>query len=363
MKVLKAILILLPTITTPSAAQTIINGSRTLLGNWDASGAFTTKPAKSGTSLPATCGVGEMFFKTNATPGANLYLCTSTNTWTAVQGGSGSGTVTNTGGTLTLDLPLFGAGGNDSKVGTKTGTGTQVVVSQSPAIVTPTIADFTNMAHGHTNAAGGGQLGVSAHTTASLTGNGTKLATAAGTLTSGNCAKFDANGNIVDNGSACGAGGVNYRQTFANSASIALSHNLNSYGVVLACYDNSTPAAWILPKSAILTDANTVTVTFAAAQSGSCVVNSTGAGPSYLVGSSALTFSAIAQAACSQQTFTVAGASAGDAVAPGWPSTLESGLVGNMFVSSTNTVAVRLCNLSGTSVTPANQVFKATILK
>jgi len=30
----------------PCAAQQIINGSRTLLGNWDASGAATTKPAK-----------------------------------------------------------------------------------------------------------------------------------------------------------------------------------------------------------------------------------------------------------------------------------------------------------------------------
>ena len=33
------------------------------------------------------------------------------------------------------------------------------------------------------------------------------LATTSGTLTSGNCAKFDASGNIVDNGAVCGGGG------------------------------------------------------------------------------------------------------------------------------------------------------------
>ncbi len=38
-------------------------------------------------------------------------------------------------------------------------------------------------------------------------GNTTVFGTTSGTLTSGNCAKFDANGNIVDNGAACGSGG------------------------------------------------------------------------------------------------------------------------------------------------------------
>lgn len=38
-------------------------------------------------------------------------------------------------------------------------------------------------------------------------GNTTTLATTSGSLISGNCAKFDANGNIVDNGAVCGGGG------------------------------------------------------------------------------------------------------------------------------------------------------------
>lgn len=41
----------------------------------------------------------------------------------------------------------------------------------------------------------------------SVSGNSGVAAQSSGTLTSGNCAKFDANGNIVDHGSACGGSG------------------------------------------------------------------------------------------------------------------------------------------------------------
>ncbi len=39
--------------------------------------------------LPAACRVGDTFFVTNVAPGANLYGCTATNTWTQLSGGSG----------------------------------------------------------------------------------------------------------------------------------------------------------------------------------------------------------------------------------------------------------------------------------
>jgi hypothetical protein len=67
--------------------QTTVNGGRAITGKWDASGAATTKPAKTGTTLPATCAVGEQFFNTSAAPGVNLYACTATNTWTPSAGG------------------------------------------------------------------------------------------------------------------------------------------------------------------------------------------------------------------------------------------------------------------------------------
>jgi hypothetical protein len=253
----------------PCAAQQIINGSRTLLGNWDASGAATTKPAKTGTVPPGTCGVGEVFFNSSASPGANLYLCAATNSWTQVQG--------------------------------------------------------------------------------------------------------------------TGTGAANFRQAFTGVASVTLAHNLNTFGIVFACFDNSTPPLWVLPKSASLTDANTLTVTFAASETGSCVVNASGSAsytagtgisiagaslsvdktsvPTYLTAASSLSFGSIAQASCAQLTFALAGANPGDSIAPGWPSSIEAGLAGNMFVSASNTVAVRLCNLSGSSLTPAAQTFRASIIR
>jgi hypothetical protein len=47
----------------------------------DFTAAASTKPMKTGTVLPATCGAGEMFFKTNAPAGANLYACAAANVW------------------------------------------------------------------------------------------------------------------------------------------------------------------------------------------------------------------------------------------------------------------------------------------
>src|SRR4051812_12739343 len=90
---LKISLTILISLSVPSSGQQIINGSRTLLGNWDASGAATTKPLKAGTAVPVTCGLGEMFFKTDAAAGTNLFLCTGTNAWTQI-GSQGGGLLT-----------------------------------------------------------------------------------------------------------------------------------------------------------------------------------------------------------------------------------------------------------------------------
>jgi hypothetical protein len=68
----------------------------------------------SGPALPATCVVGQIYFKTAATAGLNQ--CTPANTWTALATGAGAGTVTNTGGALTANAVVLGAGGNDTKV-------------------------------------------------------------------------------------------------------------------------------------------------------------------------------------------------------------------------------------------------------
>src|SRR5271166_1513899 len=52
----------------------------------DFSGASATKPFKSGTGLPSSCGQGEMYYRLDASAGMNVYGCTSTNNWTLEQG-------------------------------------------------------------------------------------------------------------------------------------------------------------------------------------------------------------------------------------------------------------------------------------
>jgi len=70
-----------------AGAQTQVD-LRTQAKGIDFTAATSTKPVKTGAVLPASCATGEMFFKTDAPAGANLYACTAANTWSA-QGGSG----------------------------------------------------------------------------------------------------------------------------------------------------------------------------------------------------------------------------------------------------------------------------------
>lgn len=54
--------------------------------------AATRTSIQTGTSLPATCVVGDLYFKSNATAGQNIYECQTTNTWTQqLNSGGGSG--------------------------------------------------------------------------------------------------------------------------------------------------------------------------------------------------------------------------------------------------------------------------------
>jgi hypothetical protein len=70
-----------------ATAQTHVD-LRTQAKNIDFTSATSTKPVKAGTALPNTCGVGELFFKTDAPAGSNVYACTALNQWTAASGAS-----------------------------------------------------------------------------------------------------------------------------------------------------------------------------------------------------------------------------------------------------------------------------------
>lgn len=98
--------------TTGTASRTNDNTfasgtTNTFLGVVDMGSAIRTRPAKSGTSLPGTCTVGDQFFKTDATAGSNLYGCTATNTWTAQGGAGGGGTVTSSGTPLIHQVSVW----------------------------------------------------------------------------------------------------------------------------------------------------------------------------------------------------------------------------------------------------------------
>lgn len=67
----------------PSFTQTRVD-LRSQAKTIDFSQSIFTKPVKTGTALPAVCEVGELFFRTNSTPGKNLYSCTATNIWTLI---------------------------------------------------------------------------------------------------------------------------------------------------------------------------------------------------------------------------------------------------------------------------------------
>ncbi len=63
-------------------------------GAFDYGSGTATRPNLTGLSaaIPATCSTGQTYFKTDAVAGANLFGCTSTNTWTLLgTGGGGSG--------------------------------------------------------------------------------------------------------------------------------------------------------------------------------------------------------------------------------------------------------------------------------
>ncbi len=54
--------------------------------NANFSKATSTTPWQIGTSLPQSCSVGQAYFKTDASPGLNVYTCTSANQWTVATG-------------------------------------------------------------------------------------------------------------------------------------------------------------------------------------------------------------------------------------------------------------------------------------
>ncbi len=297
--------------------------------NVDFSGAPATKPARMGSTLPASCGQGEFFFLSSAPAGQNLYVCAAANNW-ALQGGAvpqsslvptelnNAGKLLGTDGTN----PVWQAIGGD--------------VSGAPAALR--VAGL----QGRTVSSAApisGQL---------LSWSNTNSAWTPTTL------------QVPPN----------YSVAFTGTTALVIAgtqHNLNTANLLVNCYDNAAPANLIEPGQITIDPATyNVTVTFATPQSGRCSVNGSGGvgmGATAITGSAPLTFPTVNTAACSTElTVPLPGALVTDSVVPGWPA-LPAGFFGMARVSAAGVVAIRVCNLSGGNVALPTLTYGATIVR
>ena len=116
----------------------------------DFSGATYTLPVRTGTSLPATCRTGELYYKTSAPAGQNLYGCTSTNTWTLQSGGGsggGGGAVSSVAGKIG-DVILQSSDLADLKVKLSSGA---ITVGNGCSSASPCVARFGSKVYIYTN--------------------------------------------------------------------------------------------------------------------------------------------------------------------------------------------------------------------
>lgn len=437
---------------SPLASNTFAGGTtQTFLGALVASGAERTAPAKSGTTLPATCTTGDQFFKTDAAAGENLYFCTAANTWSQMRSGGGvasvfgrSGAVTAQAGDYsfgqiagTVSDAQIAAGVNAAKIGggsvTNTAFGYLANVSSdvqaqlnakadtehshsasgdvSGDLGATTVARIQGRAVAATAPADGQGLVWSAANNnwqpGTVSGAGAGMAsllgdfqvsrtTAAGLSIGANCstatpcnARF---GNVVYSFTrGCTAtlsAGTGSAYVYITSGGVlTLGHNLTlstSAGCMAQPSVTSFPADSIplytwSATNGVWDDTGgrdfravfgqkgvTAGMGIATVENGGRTTVSVDAAvvPMFLSAAATLNFPSIPAGACSSDyTITVPGAVPGDAVAPGWPGGMDAGVVGTMRVSASNTVSVRLCNLSGAAIDPMSASYRATIVR
>lgn len=312
----------------------------------DLSTKTATKTMKTGTAAPGTCSVGELFFDTDATPGSNIYACTATDTWTLQAGGN---SVANTDHTFTAQTSVvlnhalnttrilvqcYDATTNGNAIGFNS-----LTVTDANNVTVGFASPQTGrcVVNGGSGGVGGGGATdlISLSDVTGKQGNGTVVPMYAGSAPANNdCAKFDASGNLTTAGSACGAGGGG---TPGGSNGQVQYNNAGAFGGLALGFGLRI-------------------------NSGNLEVNPSTV-PTYLTATAALNFGSIPANTCSELTITLTGAAVGDAVIPSYPNAMEAGLLGNMFVSATNTVTVRLCKVTTGSVDPADANFTATIVR
>lgn len=121
---------------------------------------------------------------------------------------TGVATVTLRSAPTTARATIGGGGGGGS--GTVTEVDTSAPITGGPITVSGTVGCATCVTSAAALTANLPMIGAGSQASAvgTRSGNTTEFATVSGALTSGNCLKSDASGNVVDNGSACGSGGA-----------------------------------------------------------------------------------------------------------------------------------------------------------
>jgi hypothetical protein len=324
----------------------------------DFSAASMTKPFQTGTVLPATCTVGQSYFKADAPAGANIYACTSANVWTVVGAKEMPGVAGNAGTALTTD----GASAAWTRPGGDV----------SGALANLKVSGLQGRA-----------------VTSAAPGDGNVLQWKSAT------SQWEA-----------GSGGIpNYAVDFTAQTSILIpgtQHALGTPNLVVSCYDGSVPARRVEPDTVSVNPVGLdVRITFAVAQTGRCVMNGSGGTPEVAAGSGGsvgaievgagmimvqtpettwlsvdgevvpttltasemVTIPSIAQGACANASLRLPGAVAGDAIAAGWPATMGAGTIGMMWAGSADTVSIRVCNLGTGASVPVTDFFRATTMR
>ena len=162
-------------------------------------------------------------------------------------------------------------------------------------------------------------------------GNGSKGQSSDGTGTSGNCAKFDANGNVTDAGAACGTGS-------GTVTSIATTSPITG-GTI------TTSGTIACATCTVTVGSGTITLNPGAVASGSC--------------SSAATVTISGTATTDNVLLDFAADPTGTT---GYiPS--SSGMITLIKYPTTNTVNVKACNNTGSSITPGSVTLNARVTR
>lgn len=291
--------------------------------NFDLRQAALTAPVRTGATLPGTCVEGEAFFLTGGSSGERLYFCATGGSW-AQQGRS-------------LVLSSQGRDFQVEQVAPEQLRINSACQTSTPckARVGATSFDFTQPA------------------TVTLTA-GSGLAVF----------YLDSTGQIVVTHNlslTCDANCVAISESAPQAPLGALP--LFSWTATDGIWDGNAGTdlrAFLSIGPEVLTGAGlllTRTSTFNHLSLDTTVV------PVHLTASATIDFGTLASQTCSENTLPLTGATTGDAVAGGWPPTLDPQVSGMMLVSAADLVTVRLCNQSSSAVSLSPLSFRATVVR